>query len=261
MAACNICIKKVLSHALHLKCTNCDQLVHLKCLPFVTKFDSLYTDREKNAWYCKNCIQSILPFNHYDDNNDYIAALSEQWNANTSLPFDLLHAQNKLFLPFDLNENDKIPLHDIDPDIQYYQTSCNSALSSCNYNIEDTFNENISRLAIDENSFSIFHTNIRSIPKNLNNLENYLSMLNFGFSIVGVSESWLKDTNSSLFGLEGYQCEHECRPFKTGGGVSIFIRENIEYIKRSDLSINNTNIESLFIELNKESISKDKMLL
>ena len=31
----------------------------------------------KNQWLCKFCTSSIFPFNHFDENDDFIAAISE----------------------------------------------------------------------------------------------------------------------------------------------------------------------------------------
>ena len=40
-------------------------------------------------------------------------------------------------------------------------------------------------------AFSAFHINIRSLPKHFNDLSEYLLSLNVLFSVVAVSETWL----------------------------------------------------------------------
>ena len=100
------------------------------------------------------------------------------------------------------------PLYDCDPDIQYYNSQCSVNLSSCNYYLEDLFNKKLSQLDIADNAFSMVHTNIRSIPRNLSKFDHYLESLNHKFSIIGVSESWLKDSTANRYGLAGYQAEH-----------------------------------------------------
>ena len=68
----------------------------------------------------------------------------------------------------------------------------------------------------------------------------------------------MKDHNIELYGIDGYNSEHAIRSSRTGGGVSIFIQDNIEYFLRNDLSSQNDNIESLFIEINKDQLNKSK---
>ena len=163
--SCNICNKRVLSHAYKLQCTYCKNLVHIKCLPSVSKNDSIYTNRDCDYWYCKNCVQTIFPFNHLDDDASFIDAISESWYSDPPPSFDFINNQNKLFAPFDLNENDNLPMHDVDPDLHFYQSTCNNALNACDYHFEDSFNKNISNFNITHQSFSIIHSNIRSSQK------------------------------------------------------------------------------------------------
>jgi len=168
---------------------------------------------------------------------------------------------DKIFLPFDLNTDENLPLHDSDPDIQYYQSICNSTLNACDYHLEESFNNMISSIGISTQCFSLFHVNIRSIPKNIFKLENYLSLLKFEWSILGITETWCKDSNKDLYSLAGYQSIHKCRPFRSGGGVSLFIKDNLEFTVRNDLGFNNACMESLFIEINKDIVGKNRNII
>ena len=53
--------------------------------------------------------------------------------------------QNKIFSPFELNEDSNLPLIDSDPDVQFYNNQCNYSLHSCDYYLEDAFNKKSSR--------------------------------------------------------------------------------------------------------------------
>ena len=258
---CNICVKRVLSHAHRLQCSNCKDLVHVNCLPFVSKTDSIYKERENNLWFCKKCVQTIFPFNHYDEDDEFMEVLSESCSHEPPVPIDIVNNSNKLFIPFELNDNENLPIHDADPDLQFYPSMCNRTLNACDYHLEDSFNQNISKLNISSRSYPIIHTNIRSAPKNLNNFESYLDTLNHEFSVIGLSESWLKPATVDLFGLDGYKSEHTFRPLRTGGGVSLFIKDHIEYTVRPDMCLNNEIIESLFIEIDKQVLGKTKNVL
>ena len=75
--------------------------------------------------------------------------------------------------------------------------------------------------------------------------------MNFEFSIIGLSETWINETNISNYKLSGYNHVHSYRKSKSGGGVSLHIKESINYTNRDDLSIFNEHIESIFIEIDK----------
>ena len=162
---CNICDKRVLSHSHHLQCVLCQCLIHVKCLPFVSKNDDIYVKRKENKWFCTLCMKHILPFNHYEEEKDFTVAILENKSTDPVIPLDDLLSQNKLFIPFELNDDDSSPVLDIDPDLQYYNTVSNMNMLSCNYHVENTFNNKISDLDIRSDCLSMIHSNIRSIPK------------------------------------------------------------------------------------------------
>ena len=253
---CNICDKKVLRHSYHLKCELCQHMVHLKCLPNVTQSESIYTLRESSSWYCIRCAENIFPYYSIYDDNDFLSALSENWDLSEVVSLEMLNHQDQLFSPFELNENFNGPLSETDPDIHYYNNQCKMFMSSCDYWLENSFNDKVNEIKIEKNTFSLIHSNIRSAAKNLNKLDSYLSNLNHMFTVVALSESWLKDQNFELYGLDGYQAEHQYRSHKGGGGVSLFVKEGIEYFLREDISVKNNTLESLFIEIDKDCIDK-----
>ena len=164
---------------------------------------------------------------------------------------------NKLFVPFELDEDDtNLPLGEADPDLNYYNTISGGSISNCDYHTEDTFFKLINDYDIENNNtFSICHANIRSLPKHFYEISAYFDVLNFEFSVIGFSETWLKDNNVDCYSLQGYDSEHSYRIDTTGGGVSLFINRNIRYTVRKDLNMLNNNIESLYIEIDKTMIT------
>lgn len=114
--------------------------MHLKCLPSVCKLFSVYTQRDTNRWFCSLCTEDKIPFDQIYDEDDFIGILSESWNSRDILPDDLLQSQDKLFSPFELNENHNMPLREADPDMNFYRNQCNFALQSCDYYLVDSFN-------------------------------------------------------------------------------------------------------------------------
>ena len=96
--------------------------------------------------------------------------------------------------------------------------------------------------------FSFLQLNIRSLPHNLVNLTDYLSCLNIKFSVIGIPETWLNDS-SHLVDISGFKFLHKYRKNRTGGGVGLYISNDLEFKLREDLSLYNADIaESLFIK-------------
>ena len=81
------------------------------------------------------------------------------------------------------------------------------------------------------------------------------------FSAIGISETWLNDSNCDLYNIDGYNCVEIHRPVKTGGGVGSFIRNNIPFQIRNDLNIHNEFCESIFIEIDKDIFDKKKNII
>ena len=100
-------------------------------------------------------------------------------------------------------------------------------------------------------SLSILHLNIRSIKKIFETFKNFLSTLNYNFSIICFSETWLDETNNenSNYELPGYYSIHQIRNNRKGGGVSIYINKALNFKTKDDLSINCKDVESLCIKL------------
>ena len=63
-------------------------------------------------------------------------------------------------------------------------------------------------------------------------------------------ETWLNANNCDIYALPGYSHVGKHRPHKSGGWVSLFIKECITYKSRLDISIFNDVIESVFLEMN-----------
>ena len=177
------------------------------------------------------------------------------------IPLNILIDQNKIFTPFELNEDLNLPLIDSDPDVQFYNSQCNNSLHTCDYYLEDSFNKKIADLNIPSTSLSMVHINLRRIVKNLNKLDLYLKNLNHEFPIIALSETWLKNHNCDRYGLDDYNAEHNCRPNRGGGGVSLYVKDTIEYTVRDDLCFQNDILETLFIEIDKDQFAKKQNII
>ena len=87
--------------------------------------DDLHVHKDSNIWFCTECSQSMFPFNHFMDDKDFLIALEENLCTEPSIPFEFLSNNDKIFTPFDFNDESSSPLTEVDPDIQFYNDQCN----------------------------------------------------------------------------------------------------------------------------------------
>ena len=77
--------------------------------------------------------------------------------------------------------------------------------------------------------------------KNFESFKQFYSTIQFKFSIVSFSETWVDDisfSKNSIFQLSGYKVLHQKRKNRKGGGVCVLVHENRGFKLREDLSIN-----------------------
>ena len=255
---CYICNNRLLSHSKTMTCGVCHATCHLKCLPNVNSSDSIYVYRSVNSWICTLCLKNELPFNSISDENEFINAISESWNFSSSVSFDELNSL--VFNPFELNsDNSHLPIYDTDPDLQYFNdTTYITDASHCDYYLEHSFNKKCKSLEVDNECFSLMHLNIRSIPKNLDSLIRYLDGLDLNFTVIGLTETWLSSDTVDCYSIDTYQHFSRYRVNRRGGGVSLFINQNISAFARIEFSSISDDMETIFVEMSKDDIGMDK---
>ena len=157
--------------------------------------------------------------------------------------------ENEKFNPFDKNNNILLDTF-TDPDENVFIQNNLDQLDAkyCN---PGEFKTVIT--SSEKNSFSILHSNIRSIKKNFDKFKHMLSKLEFQFKVICLTETWSNDPqvkNNSHFQLPNYSVIHQIRASKsTGGGVCIFVHNSLCYKLRKELCVNDDNCESLTIEI------------
>ena len=216
---------------------------------------------QMREWICSECSGSLFPFNHFVNDHDFMKSISENWVRLNNFPFE--HLSNHEFNPFEWNEdNELVPLYDMDPDLQFFNDNTYVQNDfTCDYYIEETFNNKCAELSLNDLNFSIFHLNVRSLPKHFNELQNYLTNLNLKFSVIGLTETWLTEHTADLYELEGYRHFKLFRSSKRGGGVSLYIKDNLEAHKRDDLSVINSDFEIMVLEMPRnETVNKHIVL-
>lgn len=111
---------------------------------------------------------------------------------------------------------------------------------------------------IQNNSLSISHVNIRSLSKNISELQLlYDHSFKFQFDIIALSEVW-NVSNVNTVALRDYVLEVNCRKAdERGGGVGAYIRNTVNYTR---LDYNVTHTESLWLRISHSSFGKIIML-
>ena len=104
-----------------------------------------------------------------------------------------------------------------------------------------------------KNDFSLFHTNIGSLSKHKEELETILTMLDYKFDIIGISETKLSKNIEPNFdiNIKGYKCYHVDTEASKGGTL-IYISDTINCKERQDLAsllYKSEVLESTFIEI------------
>ena len=102
-------------------------------------------------------------------------------------------------------------------------------------------------------SFRMFHVNIASLNKHIDDLKLILFALEFKFDIIGISEHTFREgsTPKNNIDIPGYQT-FMIQPIESShGGTGFYLTNYINYIERHDLALNSMgNFESTVIEIN-----------
>ena len=242
---CNLCLKKLQSHSKKISCHICKTNCHIKCISLNPEETISISSSED--WICVTCSSNIFPFNHFFEDSDFYEAIYTK--DHFDIDWDKL--ANLVFNPMS-SDDVKIssPLDDIDPDDNFFNELAYHATTLCKYYNEDKFHTEVSNpTSLHKNKFSLLHANLRSMPRNFSAFSDYIDTLKHKWTCIGITETWLTENNHDLYNLNGYRFINRHRTNKSGGGVGLFIPENIDFSIRTDLSVYTDVIESLFLEI------------
>ena len=143
-------------------------------------------------------------------------------------------------------------LDNLDPDNNYF---ADNLINFDSYNLDTFKDTGITQIG----SLNIMHHNARSIlaEGRMTEYDILLSAIDNPFHIMGFSETWLNDSNVNLVSFNDFTSVHSLRTSnvmlrENGGGVSIFVRNNIDFKVREDLNLMLPFMETLFIEFSYE---------
>ena len=66
--------------------------------------------------------------------------------------------------------------------------------------------------------------------------------------VIAITETKNNPSNIHLTNIKNYQFSHVDSPTKAGG-IGVFVRNDLRYILKADITVNNQNCESIFFEI------------
>ena len=92
----------------------------------------------------------------------------------------------------------------------------------------------------------MLHLNVRSLLKNILKIEDLLKDCTDYPDALAITETILKDKNAYQISLNNYDFIFN-NSVINAGGVGLYILNNINYSRRSDLSFSSADSENLFV--------------
>ena len=77
------------------------------------------------------------------------------------------------------------------------------------------------------------------------------------FSVIGLTETWLKPSNIDAYGIDGYNHVGITRSNQQGAGVSLFLCNEMLFSELTEFTKVVEYIECLFLKINSKDISYD----
>ena len=253
---CPICNKICTDEQNSVECSTCHRWVHHKnrknCTGLTNREFKMHHEDSSKFWECDRCYTksfTTLPCSHLDEDNWlHFNGLNTKL---TSKKVNILSSENKEFAA----------------QCESIQNMLNSAnddedLLTNHINSKYYYDKQFNKVKFDTaSSFGMFHANIASLNKHIDDLKLILSRLSYKFDIIGISEHKIHKGTlpSNNISIPGYG-EFIFEPTETThGGTGFYIKDNVDYFTRSDLQINSAgDFESMFIEV---KFSKRKNLI
>ena len=247
---CSVCLKLVDTHHPALLCPFCNQWSHNKCNSVTGKEYKIHQKNVNEPFCCQTCFQQF-PFNTLNS-TEY----------NTFSKFDVIETQNGSDIKLTPTPTQQIIIDKLNNLIQQQNFSTkekdndysnqpdnefDQPLTCSYFSCEDFVNAKIEA----NKNFSIFHLNIHSIQRHVEELRILLHALNFKFDIIAISESKLKCKPQIDISLPGYHSPHCKFTEAEKGGTVLYISEDLNFKPRKDLeiyekkSLNQVSLKSL----------------
>ncbi|XP_077976386.1 uncharacterized protein LOC144432146 [Styela clava] len=184
-------------------------------------------------WCCFHCEKECLPFSSISDSEIpklFSTFHSEKADAQTLTKILNPEYLNQIFLESINTDTEEF----INIDSVFMYNSSNQYICSSDVN-DLKFNDSLKL-----SGFMTLSINIRSLAsfKNYTKFEALVNSLNCKPHVIAINETWIvSDTNGHFNALDGYVFISNSRSHHRGGGVGLYIRNDLKYIVRKDLTI------------------------
>ena len=218
VSLCGFCSKKIHKQHKFVSCSICKSKVHIKCNNIEwTTYNKM--DKDKEISMCNTCNRENFPFHDVRERDHEIFNREFLASEDIKLFFkginDFNNQQN--------NGNSDTTNDDLDI----------TPILDCKYFDINSFKVH----KVDNKFFSLIHLNIGSLRKHKDELETVLSLLNFKFDVIGISETKIKKNIAPDYdpNIKGYKKPYSTPTEGGKGGVVIYISDKHNCKPRKDL--------------------------
>ena len=238
---CIKCRKTIRSNQKFNKCKHCLKCIHNNCL---------FTNRKRNRvtnlnWECAVCINKNIVNQNTNISDSQHSHSNTRENVNISPAVDA-HTLNSIFENSMITEETSRELNDSESTFSEILSVDKYITCEEMYDMYGDFST--------KNSFTSLCLNIRSLSNAVNyaKFEMLIDSLVNKPDVIGVCETWLRPGQTGHYmSLEGYKFIGNSRESNTfmskslGGGVGFYLKYDIKYEERSDLTVMNDVMETI----------------
>ena len=235
LLTCSICKKTVQTKQKFIKCNICNYNVHLKCNKIDLKtYEKMQLNDE--TIFCLKCNEEILPFFPSSEINTNNLCTDKKLTLFSNTIKSFFKGINELHDNQSNDDDDDDDDDDISP-------------INCKYVDIDSFTHKKSHL-----DFSLFHLNIASLTLHKEELDTILSMLDYEFDVIGITETKLMKDKIPKVNVTMNDYNIFDTPTETEkGGVILYVNKKLTCKPRKDLDTllyKTGELESVFVEIN-----------
>ena len=128
------------------------------------------------------------------------------------------------------------------------ELDCNSTVVTDNVDSRYYSPQQYANLLQNKSNLKIIHMNVRSLTKNKDKIESLLLHMPVPPDIIAITETKLNSSIAHLVEIKNYSFIH-VESKSSAGGVGMYINKKLAYLQRSDITIENEDCESMFIEI------------
>ena len=234
---CGSCRRIIPNHLKAITCLSCGIYCHIKCSNI-----SSVRNCSTPIWQCSTCFAKELPFFGIPD-----SILKETYEVNNPM-----RISNDLNMGLQASFNVQRLLREIPGQLVRFDELSNCKNSSKYYSINQ-FN----KLRIDQaSSLGFLHANLASLSAHQEELSILLSLLNYNFKVIAISETRIKEAFGPTGNVDLNNYFFVDTKTKTNaGGVGFYIHNSLQSdVKiRHDLCFQSANeVEAIFIEIHQK---------